>query len=70
MMGTKKVGAFPSPRKKANVIINPKRKKASDFAKYFLHAKAIVLDKELSIVGQAYPTWRLKRIELGKTVVD
>jgi len=50
MMGTKKVGAFPSPRKKANVIINPKRKKASDFAKYFLHAKAIVLDNVRAFV--------------------
>ena len=35
MMGTKKVGAFPSPRKKAIFIITPKIKNTSHFQKNF-----------------------------------
>jgi len=35
MMGTKKVGAFSSPRKKANIIIAPEVRLASHFFPYF-----------------------------------
>ena len=54
MMGTKKVGAFPSPRKKAIVIINPRMQKASYFINYFLHAKRIVLDKVQAFDSDCY----------------
>jgi len=54
MMGTKKVGAFPSPRKKAIVIISPQMQKASFFIKYFLHAKMIVLDKVRAFDSNCY----------------
>ena len=45
MMGTKKVGAFSSPRKKAMVIINPEKQIACFFYKKFLHAKKAAAGK-------------------------
>jgi hypothetical protein len=56
MMGTKKVGALSSPRKKATVIIISEHEIASNFfSKYFSMRIRVPLD--LTLPGNSYIKW-------------